>query len=291
MLQFLFKDDVIVFFHNTGTYWLDILFKFLTDAGSEPAYIFFASLIFWCLNKKTGIRAMYVIMFSVYIAIIAKNLFSMQRPPANLHKVNEEGFGFPSGHAQVSSGIWSYLGLRSKRKGIIIIGAVMISLISLSRVYLGVHYPGDVIGGIIFGLVIAYFFFRGERGMLRIFNAQRRFMKYLIVIFLPMVLVLIASFQTSLFKEQIELGFVMGSVGAGYLLEEEKISFQDAKNRKQAARRAFIGVLFLGFIYLISGILLLIDPVFMFFKYGALGFTMVFIVPWIFNYVEKRKAI
>lgn len=287
MLQFLFRVDASVFFHDTGTHQLDILFKILTSAGSEPAYILFASLIFWCFNKKTGIRAMYVIMFSAYVAIIAKNLLSMPRPPVYLHKVAEEGFGFPSGHAQVSSGIWTYLGLRSKQKRIMIAGAAMVFLVSLSRIYLGVHYPGDVIGGIIFGMAVAFIFYRGESRILMIFHEQNRIMKYLTAILLPLLLVLIASFQTSLLKEQIELGFVMGSAGAGYLLEEEKINFQNAKGVRQAAKRAFIGILFLGLIYLISGILLLINPLLIFFKYAALGFSSVFIVPWIFSYVEQ----
>lgn len=285
MFQFLFRENTNIFFRDIGTPLLDILFKVITNAGSEPAYIFLASIIFWCLNKKTGIRAMYIILFSAYTVIIAKNLFGMPRPPVYLHKVIEDGFGFPSGHAQVSSGLWCYLGLRSRRAKIAILGVIAIFLVSLSRLYLGVHYPGDVIGGIIFGLAAAFIFYKGEDMVLGIFNKQNRTLKYAIALFLPVILVLIASFQVSLLKEQIELGFVMGSVGFGYLLEEEKINFPDV-NRKKAVRRAVIGIVFLGLIYLISGILFSINPIFVYVKYAALGFSSVFIVPWIFSYVE-----
>ncbi|PWB54839.1 MAG: hypothetical protein C3F06_03445 [Candidatus Methanoperedenaceae archaeon] len=286
--QFLFNENINIFFRNIGTPLLDTLFKALTDAGSEPAYILLASVIFWCLNKKTGIRAMYVILFSAYLAILAKNLFGMPRPPAYLHKVNENGFGFPSGHAQVSSGFYGYLGVRNKRTQIITVGTIAIFLISLSRIYLGVHYTGDVVGGIIFGLMIAFISYKSEIGILNVINRQGRTTKYLIALCLPIILVLIASLQRNLFKEQIEMGLVMGSVGFGYLLEEEKISFSDVKSKKYAFVRAFIGILFLGLIYLISGMLSLINPIFIYVRYAALGFSSVFVVPWIFTKIEEK---
>lgn len=268
---------------------LDSIFKGLTDAGSEPVYILLASLIFWCLNKKTGIRVMYVTLFSAYTALLAKNLFGMPRPPSYLHKVTENDFGFPSGHAQVSSGFWGYLGLRNKRTRMIIIGAIAVFLVSLSRIYLGVHYPGDVIGGIVFGLMVAFISYSAEEGILKLFNKQSRNSKYLIALFLPAILLLIASLQVSLLKEQIELCLVMTSVGTGYLLEEEKIKFCGVKNKEQAIKRAFVGVLVLGLIYLVSGILSLINPLFIYVRYGALGFSVVFIVPWIFTKIEDIK--
>ncbi|CAG0948879.1 MAG: PAP2 superfamily protein [Candidatus Methanoperedens nitroreducens] len=288
-IQFLFNENINIFFRDIGTPLLDTLFKVITNAGSEPVYIFLASLIFWCLNKKTGIRAMYLIMFSAYTALIAKSLFSMPRPPDYLHKVTENNFGFPSGHAQVSSGFWGYLGIRSKKKQIIITGAVIVLLVSLSRLYLGVHYPGDVIGGIIFGLMVAFISYREEADILKVINKQSRNSKYLIALFLPLILILIATFQGSLLKEQIELGFVMASVGAGYLLEEEIIRFPDAKNNEQKVKRASIGILFLGSIYLISEILSLTFPVFAYIKYAALGFSSVFFVPWVFMKLEGAK--
>ena len=287
--RFLFSENTNIFFRDIGTPLLDTFFKVITDAGSEPAYIFLASLIFWCLDKKTGIRTMYVILFSAYMAILAKNLFNMPRPPAYLHKVIENELGFPSGHAQVSAGFWSYLGLRSRKIHIIIASGIAIFLVSLSRIYLGVHYPGDVAGGIIFGFLIAFISYNTETGILNIFNKQSRNLKFLIALSLPVLLVLIASTQASLLKEQIELGIVMASVGAGYLLEEENIRFHNAKNKKQAVNRAFVGILILGTIYLISFILFLINPGLLYVKYAALGFSSVFIVPWVFTKIESGQ--
>jgi len=287
LIQFLFSDNTNVFLRDIGTPFLDILFKILTNLGSEPVYILIASLIFWCYDRRMGIRTLYVIMFSAYVALLAKTLFGMPRPPEYLHKVTENDFGFPSGHVLVSSGFWGYMGFRIRNSRIIIAGATVVFLVSLSRLYLGVHYPGDIIGGIVFGLTVAYVFYKGETGITSLFEKQDRTTKYLIALFLPALLFLIASLQGNLVKEQIELGLVMASIGVGYLLEEEKIRFQDTKNQKQLIKRALVGIVILGTIFVVSEILSLLYPVFTYIKYVLLGFSSVYVVPFVFTKLEN----
>ncbi len=287
LIQFFFSENTSVFFHNIGTPVLDIFFKILTNLGSEPVYILIASLIFWCYDRRMGIRTMYVIIFSAYVALLAKTLFGMPRPPEYLHKVTENEFGFPSGHALVSSSFWGYMGFRIRNSRIIIAGAIAVFLVSLSRLYLGVHYPGDVAGGIVFGLTVAYVFYKGETRVASLFENQDRTTKYLIALFLPALLVLIASLLGDLVKEQIELGLLMASIGVGYLLEEEKIRFQDIKNKKQLIKRALVGIVILGTIFAVSEILSLAYPVFTYIKYVLLGFSSVYVVPLVFTKLEN----
>jgi membrane-associated phospholipid phosphatase len=281
--QFFFSEKSIVYLQNLGSPFLDIIFKAITTAGSEPVYVFLASLIFWCFSKKTGIRAMYVILLSAFAAILLKNLFGIPRPPGYLHKIEENGFGFPSGHAQVSSGFWGYLGCKIQNKWILFAGAVAVLSISLSRVYLGVHYAGDVIGGIIFGLTAALIFFKAEPGVINKFGKLNRSSKYFAAVALPAILAATGYMQHSLLKEQLEIGLVMGSIGVGYLLEEEYVKLQDAENNMQRVRRAVAGIAIVGIIYLVSGKLLLIDQNFIFFKYPALGIASTFLAPWVFK--------
>lgn len=211
----------------------------------------------------------------------------MPRPPGYLHKIEENGFGFPSGHAQVSSGFWGYLGCKIQNKWIVFAGAVAILSISLSRVYLGVHYAGDVIGGIIFGLMVALISFKAEPRIINKLGKLNRSSKYFAAVALPMILVAIGYIQHGLLTEQLEIGLVMGSIGVGYLLEEEYVKLQDAENNMQRIRRAIVGIVIVGVIYLISGKLLLIDQNFIFFKYPALGISSTFLAPWIFKKIES----
>ncbi|MDD5473313.1 MAG: phosphatase PAP2 family protein [Candidatus Methanoperedens sp.] len=265
-----------------------MFFKTISDIFSEPAYILLTSLIFWCFSKKTGIRAMYVILFSALMAIYAKNLFSMPRPPEELHKIRENGFGFPSGHALVSSGFWGYMGFGTKNTRLIIAGAIAIISVSLSRIYLGVHYAGDVLGGIIFGLSAALIFFKIEPVVTNKLEKLNRISRYLVAVLFPVVLVAIALMQNNFLKEQAEIGLVMAGIGAGYLLEEERIGFTDAKNNKQRISRALTGIAVLGITYLVSSLLFLINPTLIFLKYAALGFAATFIAPWIITKTEIR---
>lgn len=285
-VQFLFSEDIIRYLQSLGNPFFDNLFKAITTIGSQPVYFLLASLIFWCFSKRTGIRAFYVILFSAFAAILIKNLFSMPRPPEYLHKIQENEFGFPSGHAQVSSGFWGYAGLSAKNKFIVFAGIIAIMSVSFSRVYLGVHYVGDVAGGIIFGLSVALIFFKIEPVMTSRLERLGSISKYSVAVALPVILVAIAAMQPGLLKEQAEIGLVMAGIGVGYLLEEERVRLTDAKNNKQRIKRAIVGVAILGIIYLISSMLLLINPNFTFFKYGALGFGSAFIVPRVITKME-----
>jgi membrane-associated phospholipid phosphatase len=288
-VQFLFSENINIYLQSLGNPSVDIFFKTISSIFSQPGHILIASLIYWCFSRKTGIRAMYVILFSAFAAIYAKNLFGMPRPPEYLHKIPENEFGFPSGHALVSSGFWGYMGYSIKNPLLIIIGAIAILSVSLSRIYLGVHYAGDVIGGIIFGLLAALIFFKIEPFAANKLEKLHRIPRYLVALMLPVTLVAIAIMQRNLLKEQVEIGLVMAGIGLGYLLEEERIGFTDATNNSQRVKRAVAGVAVLGIIYFVSGMLLPINPDFIFFKYTALGFASTFIAPWAITKIEVKN--
>lgn len=288
-VQILFNDNINIYLQSFGNPALDALFKAITDIGSLPSYILLASLILWCFGKRTGIRSLYVVLFSASAAIFAKNLFAMPRPPEYLHKVQENDFGFPSGHAFISSGFWGYLGGTIRKSWLIFVGAVAILFISLSRIYLGVHYLGDVVGGIIFGLLVALIFLKAEPGITGSLERLGRIPGYFVALTLPVVLVAIAIMQRDILIEQEEIGLVMAGIGVGYLLEEERVGFADATDNRQRIKRAVIGVAVLGIIYLISSVLLLINPDFIFFKYAALGFASTFIAPWVIAKFELKN--
>ncbi len=287
-VKFLFSENINRYLQSLGNPSADNLFIAITTISSQPVYFLLASLIFWCFSKRTGIRALYVILFSAFAAILIKNLFSMPRPPEYLHKIQENEFGFPSGHAQVSSSFWGYAGLSIKNKCIVFAGIIAIMSVSLSRIYLGVHYVGDVVGGIIFGLSVALISFKIEPVMSSRLERLGSISKYSVAVALPVILVAIAAMQPGLLKEQAEIGLVMAGIGVGYLLEEEHVRLLDAKNNKQRIKRAIVGVAILGVIYLISSMLLLINHNFTFFKYGALGFGSAFIAPWVITKMEMR---
>jgi len=284
-VQILFSENINIFLQSFGTPLVDTLFIAITNLGSHPVYFILASIIFWCFSKKTGIRAMYVLLFSAFIAIFAKNILVMPRPPEHLHKIEEDGFGFPSAHAQVSAGFWGYLGGITRNQKIILIGAAAIILVSLSRAYLGVHYIGDVIAGILFGLLIAIISLKAES--LSFIRKMDRIKKYCIAVMLPAILIIIAAVSGLELDQLVELWMIMVSSGLGYLLEEERIGLEDAKNNRQRLKRGISGLLLVAVVYMMFypvSDLVFFDGI----KYAALGFTSTFVAPWMFVRMERK---
>lgn len=276
-VQLLFSENINIFLQSLGNPLLDDLFIAITNLGSHPFYFMIASIIFWCYSKKTGIRAMYVILFSVFLSVFAKNIFAMPRPPEHLHKTAIEGFGLPSGHAQASASFWGYLGKISNDKKIIFTGAAAVILISLSRVYLGVHYAGDVIAGIFFGVFIALAFLRAESYIIKVSRVK----KYCLAVMFPSVLMIFAAVSGITIEQLIELWLVMVFTGTGYLLEEEFVGLEDTKNNRHRIKRVFTGVLLACFVYLMFypfSNLVFYDGI----MYSVLGFTTTFFAPWFF---------
>lgn len=111
----------------------------------------------WLFIKKKWSLGWFILLSSgmgSVFNIILKNIFKRQRP--DIHRlISETGYSFPSGHSMGSFifyGALLYMIIhytRNKRRqtlaGIII--ALLIFFIGLSRIYLGVHYPSDIIGG------------------------------------------------------------------------------------------------------------------------------------------------
>jgi len=92
-----------------------------------------------------------------------KNLLEQARPTEVVHLVQVSGYSYPSGHALAAAALYLTLAIVAAKylrarmaKALVLAGAfALITLIGVSRVYLGVHYPTDVIGGWIIGFVWA----------------------------------------------------------------------------------------------------------------------------------------
>ena len=141
---------------------LDLPFKTLTFLGDETFYLVFMPLIYWCIDRPTGSRLFFLLLFSAYLNSIAKVLSDQPRPFTYDQRVQSivdaGGGGMPSGHTQNAVVIWGFLAARSGKKISWLIAAFLMVGIPLSRVYLGVHFPTDLIGGYLLGGIIMIMF-------------------------------------------------------------------------------------------------------------------------------------
>lgn len=117
-------------------------------------------------RKKVGYPMAAAVIVSEALNLILKEIFARERPNI-LQLVNETTYSFPSGHAMINITVYTMLGIfaikyiRSKKIKIpvIIMCIIMPLIISFSRVYLGVHYAGDVLGGMLLGFAVTVFIY------------------------------------------------------------------------------------------------------------------------------------
>jgi len=134
-----------------GGPFVDGLFKIISVLGSVQFYLVLIPLVYWCFDRRTGGRIGVLFLLSAYVSISLKYLFATPRPfevaPGRVrHLVETRTFGFPSAHAMGSATVWGYLAAHLGR-WLWVAGIGLPLLIGVSRMYLGVHSPADVLGG------------------------------------------------------------------------------------------------------------------------------------------------
>ena len=138
------------------------IMEILTNFGGAYMLIGLAIMItIFSKNKKTAFIIDLNLIIITIFNLILKNI--IQRPrPEGYRLIAESGYSFPSGHSMISMAfygliiymIWKTMKNKKLRNIICVLITILVILIGISRIYLGVHYASDVIGG--FVVSIAY---------------------------------------------------------------------------------------------------------------------------------------
>ncbi|MCK1992006.1 phosphatase PAP2 family protein [Peribacillus muralis] len=170
-----FDSKVMALIQGWESPLLTGIMKFFTYIGSTGSIIVLSLFILFFLYKVLKHR-LELILFIVVMAgspllnVLVKLCFQRTRP--DLHRLIEiGGYSFPSGHAMNAMSLygiltfllWRHIKARAGRIVLIVIGTMMILAIGISRIYLGVHYPSDIIAGYLAGgfwIAISIWFFQ-----------------------------------------------------------------------------------------------------------------------------------
>lgn len=160
-----FDDRVSGYIQSFRSAPLTSYFRFFTDLGDRYAYIALTLLLgayFYVRNQswKFVLQTVLVLLLATGSNVVLKSVIDRQRPAVE-HLVSVNTLSYPSGHAMSAMAFYGfliYLTVRyavDKRLRLAIIAVLVWVILSvgISRIYLGVHYPSDVLAGFIGGLI------------------------------------------------------------------------------------------------------------------------------------------
>jgi membrane-associated phospholipid phosphatase len=152
-----------IFFQNLGS-WLKTPMEIFSFFGTENFFLLLLPALYWCMEAGIGLRVGIILLLSTSVNDALKMAFHGPRPYWYSTDVigfaSETSFGVPSGHAQIAVGVWGMLAASLRKWWGWLIVILVILLIGISRLYLGVHFPHDVILGWLIGALLLWLVLR-----------------------------------------------------------------------------------------------------------------------------------
>ena len=157
------EGQILLFIQdNIRTDFLDPVMLFITRLGNAGIFWIAVTAVLLLIKKsrKVGVCCLIALLLQITIVNgVIKNLVGRIRPYDVVEGLNclvgvQKDPSFPSGHTSSSFAV-SWVIFRKMPKKFGIPALIIATLIALSRLYVGVHYPTDVIAGVVFGILLA----------------------------------------------------------------------------------------------------------------------------------------
>lgn len=221
----------------TNRFWA-MGFRVITTLGSEGFFLVVLSVIYWSINKTVGFWGFVLMPLSILVTSeIPKDITRLPRP--DVRGVSVPTYTFPSGHASGATVMWAYAAMVVQKSWFWLVALALIILVGFSRITLGYHFPGDVLGGFVAGIVfLAVSLWVGLR-VDRESLAQR--LPWSVLLTLAFLVPFLLAFMPVKVAPGL-LGYVSGA-GVGYLLQRRYVRFRLDGQFVQHVLRGFIGLL------------------------------------------------
>lgn len=225
--------------------------RFFTLFGEELVLVGIIGFIYWCFDKNTGKFIATNFLPTLLAGPLIKNIVMRRRPymdhagikclkqvdtSGDLYDINVQGYSFPSMHASNTLSVYGSLAISQKNTGFKIATAAVLFLIGLSRVYVGVHYPTDVLVGWVLGIVVV--------SLMTVL--QKKIKNHLVFAAIFGLIGLPGWFYCTSTDFYTAYGILVG-IFIAFSFEEKKVNFENTKSIPRCILRVAGGVgIFLG---------------------------------------------
>lgn len=292
-------------FHSPA---LDVFFEAVTVLGYSYSLIAVLCALYWTWDKPKVFGMFQLVVYCGLVEHVLKEIFQSPRPfqvdPQHVQVLDyfmrrdlhgsavswaipaQTSYGFPSGHAQVAVCFLGALALQIRRRGMILLAVVLTMLIAFSRLYLGVHFLGDVLGGMLFGGVLLAIY----ATLVGLSARNSRFPSPELMCILgfagPIVFYLLLPDREGAQRAMFLLGFT-----AGYFAERRFVWFSTSGPTRQRFARVACGLVVLAcslvpFDQVLgwagSDVLLAHPITWTACRYGLIGLAVSWAIPWVF---------
>ena len=255
---------------------LDVLFEAITILGEQTVVILALAACYWLYDKKFGEEFAFTLLLSGLVNCVIKGIVKAPRPIGEpgvrtLRAHTATGYSFPSGHSQNAGTLYFFLAKKMGGKKWYILSAATCLLIGVSRLYLGVHWPSDVVVGLTLGIAMVW--------ICPILWEKFDHEKLLCVLSLLLLPVTVLIGQENLWKNY---GMLVG-LWLGMVFEHRFVNYEVKTSWPRRILRFVLGMaLVLGVKEGLKPILpdhMIFDGV----RYGMMAFMALGLYPWIFK--------
>lgn len=293
--------------------------KFLSTLGSEDLFLILLPLVYLCIDSTHGLRLALIVLMGDAINNILKLAFHLPRPywlDSRVQTLSPEStYGLPSGHAQNATSLWFFLASRFNQAWGWVAAALIVLLISLSRLYLGVHFPADVIAGWLVGGLFLFAFLKIEPHAKGWISKLRVWEQIGVVLIGTLTIILVgvvvqtlvagapdsdswAAFATgarSLSGLASDAGALFG-VGVGAVMSNRWARFNAGGPLPKRVARLVIGLIAVGSVYFGLRSLFPSEPAVLgltlrFIRYAFTTWVAIFVVPWLLLKVKLAEPL
>lgn len=281
----MFQTEINHYFQSFASDGLTAFMRLITTLGYMEFFMLFLIILLLAINFKKAFLMFMVLIWTGAITFFFKDYFDLPRPfhvdntvqrldkqlpgdaafdfskrgatsfweglPADVLAVTRAADGvengFPSGHSSIAIAFWGALAFLFKKRWVTFLCASLMLLIPFSRLYLGVHFLADVIGGVLLGgIILAAFYFIIIKPD-KLLNFENKH-KYAIGANATTVILLVPPFLFMLILHQeiyVLLAFMLG-LGLGFLLLAQKGLPLDEASIPHKIARTVMGIIIFG---------------------------------------------